>query len=384
MVAVAAALVLGSAVVSMVRSALGPRPLTSYVAPQYWLSYEEGFVRRALPGALLRLVTGGPDPSLALVKAAGVGWSVLAVLAVLVLAVGLARQAQDRRATVAVAAAVVVSPLGLSLYARDLGRPDTVGVVVLVALAALPWRRWPTLPAAAAVAGLTTAAVAAEEFLVGLVVPLGLLVLRSAWAGRRGRGLWIAVTLAPGLVVALLSAALPVPADLLTRALAAARAAGVRPSRPLVPGYGDHDSVSRLGYGMVENARIYYGITTPAGVVATTLLCALLHLLVLGVIWHLLGRSLRERVYLLLTGLPALVALALSVAGIDYRRWWSLALVAALGAVLQQTGERTSRPNAGRALTAALIVLAVAGVALQSMPLWPVRSFAELRTRALN
>ena len=379
------AVVLVGALVSVVRSALLGRLVTPYVAPQFWLSYEDGFVRRGLPGALTRLLAGGRTPTLALADAVGVGLSALAVLAVVALALLLARRAADHRTGVAVAAAVLVTPLGLSLYARDLGRPDAVGVVVLVALAALPWRRWPTAPAAALAAGLTTAAVATEEFLVALVLPLGLVVLASAWVARRHHRAWLALTLAPAAALAALSAVVPAPPAVLARAVVAARAAGVPPSLPLAPGLADHDAVSRLGHGFWDNTRTYYALTSVPGVVAATLLCAGLHLLVVGLVWRLLGRPLRQRAFVLLAGLPALVALALSVAGIDYRRWWALAVVAALAAVLHRTGGGSRSPApTGRHLGAALVTLAVAGVLLQTMPLWPPRSWTELVSRMLG
>ena len=46
------------------------------------------------------------------------------------------------------AAAVLVTPLGLSHTARDLGRPDALGVLVAVLLVTVPWARLPPLLAA--------------------------------------------------------------------------------------------------------------------------------------------------------------------------------------------------------------------------------------------
>lgn len=382
LVALAAAAVLVTSLVSLVIEAAGPHPVTPYVAPQYWLSYEHGFVRRALPGEVLRLLLGDRPPGYLLVRVVGIGLSVLAVLAVLGLAAGLARLAADRRTAVVVAAVLVVSPLGLALYARDLGRSDALGVVLLVALVAGPWRRWPPLATGLAVALLTTTAVAVAEFLVVPAGPLALLVLGSAWAGRPRRRLGTALTLLPAAVLTVLCAVLPTPRAELVAATAAARAAGVPPSVPLVPGQTDHDAVSRLGYGFWENVQTYYGSTTPAGVLGLAVGCALLHVLVLGLVWRLLGGTLRERAFGVVAGASAAAALVMSVAGIDYRRWWSLALVAALAAVLHLAAGRPRRPVvAGRGLVVALVVLALAGVALQNLPLWPVTSWPELRTR---
>ena len=382
LVVLAAAAVLVTSSVSLVLEATGPQPLSAYVAPQYWLTYEHGLVRRALPGEVLRLLLGGRAPGYALVRTVGVGLSVLAVLTVLALAAGLARRAADRRTARVVAAVIVVCPLGFALYARDLGRSDALGVVLLVALVALPWRRWPPLLTGLAVAWVTTTAVAVAEFLVVLAGPLALLALSSAWAGRQGHRVWAALTLLPCVALTGFSAVVTNPRAELTAATTAARAAGVPPSVPLVPGQTDHDAVSRLGYGFWENVQAYYGSTTPAGVLGLALTCAALHLLVLGLVWRLLGGGLRERAFHAVAGLSAAAALVLSVAGIDYRRWWSLALVAALGAVLHLTRDRPRRPvMVGTGLAVALLVLAVSGAALQNLPLWPVSSWGELRTR---
>ena len=381
LLAVGAVVVVGWSSVSLVRALFEPSAMTPYVAPLYWLGYQDGFVRRALPGALARLLAGGEDPTLAQATFVGVAASVLAVLAVLLLAVLLGRRAASRTGATAVASAVVVSPLAVSLFARDLGRPDAFGVVVLVVLAAVPWRRLPAVAAALAVAVLTTAAVAAEEFLVAFVVPVGLLALWSQGPALR-TPLRAGLALAPSVLVAVLSALVPVSPALVQRTLTAALAAGVPPSLPIVPGYDDHDAVSRLGYSFGENARTYYSVTTPLGVVAATLLCAGFYLLVLVVVWRLLGRPLERSVFWLAAGLPALAALALAAAGIDYRRWWALALVTGLCLVLQLGERRARRPAViSSPLVVALVVLAVTGASLQTLPLWPVSSLSEFALR---
>jgi hypothetical protein len=156
----------------------------------------------------------------------------------------------------------------------------------------------------------------------------------------------------------------------------------VPPPWTLVPGQGDHDSVSRLKYGFWDNLQIYYSILTPQGVVATTVLWLGVYLLLLGAAWRLLGRGLVERRFLVVATVFALSALALSCAGIDYRRWWSLAVVGALGTLLQLTSGEQERPAVNdAAVVGALVCLAVAGVLLQNMPLWPVRSFSELSAK---
>lgn len=350
--------------------------MTPYVAPQYWLNYEYGFVRRALPGAVLHFLVGDQPPSYTLVKVAGVGLSAAAVLAVLVLAALLARRAANRWAAVAVGAAAVGSPLGLSLYARDIGRTDALGVVSLVVLVWVPWRRLPAPARVVGVAAVSSVAVAAEEFLIAFVLPVALVVAWSSLASLRCRLAWTTITVLPSMIAAVLSAAITPPSPLLTKAAAAARSAGVPPPVSILPGQADHDSVSRLKYGLVENMRAYYAITTPVGVVVTTVTLAAVYLLLVGLVWHLLGRTLRDREVLAVIAVFAAGALALSVVGIDFRRWWALAAVAALAMVLQltSTSRRSPQKVIGPKVGIALSCLAVAGAILQGMPLMPTET----------
>lgn len=362
------AVVLTATGVALARRAAGPDPMTPYVAPLWWLGFTDGFVRRGLPGALLRLLSGGRPPSLALADAAGVGLTVAAVAALVVLAVTLARRAPDRWTAAAVAVAVLVTPLGVSQTARDLGRPDALGVLVAVVLVTAPWARLPPLLAAVVVAALTSAAVGAEELLAALVLPLAWLALRSAFPASRVR--WLAV--APGLVLALLSALLPAPSTALVRARAEASAAGVPAPVPLPGGPPDHDAVARLGHGLLDNLVAYYATTTAVSVAVTTFVWAGAHLLLLAVVQRLLGRSLRERAFLLVVAGSVAVAVALSVVGIDYRRWWALAAMGALCAVvLLPRGARD--PVVGRGTAVGLVVLAVTGLLLRAMPVLPLQ-----------
>jgi hypothetical protein len=365
--------VLLTSVGTLLERAGRPHPMTPYVAPQYWLSYSDGFVRRGLPGAALRALAGGQPPGYDLVKGFALALTAAALGAVVVLALLLARQAGDRLAATAVVIAVVACPLGLSLFARDVGRTDALGVVVLVALVAVPWCRLPPGAVVAGVGLLTAVAVGSEEFLVAFVLPPALLTLRSALPGRRFHTAWTAAAVLPALVLATLSAVAPAPPAALARAQAEARAAGVPSAVPLVEGPQDHDAVSRLGYGLVENIAAYYATTTPLRVLVTTVVWASVYLLVLGLVWRLLGRAVQDRAFLLLTTGMALVALALSVIGIDYRRWWALAAVTGLSVVLQlgRCGPG-SAGRAGRGVVGALLVLTVAGLLLRSMPVYPL------------
>lgn len=377
----ACALLVTAAALTLVRSfdilldkATRPHPMTPYVAPQYWLSYRHGFVRRALPGELLHVLMGGAAPTYPLVKVVGVGLSVAAVLAVIVLAVMLARRAPTRAAGVAIAAAVLSSPLSLSLLARDVGRLDAAGVVLVVVLVGLPWDRLASPLVALGVAVLAAAAVASEEFLLAFVLPLAVLVAWQSLGDRRFGRAWTVVAVAPCLVVTAISAAVKPPARLLEETTAAARAAGVPPPVPMAPGQVDHDSVSRLKYGFVENMQAYYALTSPVGVVVTTAIWTVVYALLAGLVWHLLGRSVRQRAFVVVTTGFALGAVALSVAGIDYRRWWTLAMVAVLAASLRLTTSE-GRPvsyREGPWLTAAAGGVALIGAVLYYMPLFPL------------
>ncbi|MBP2417927.1 hypothetical protein ACFFOM_10025 [Microlunatus capsulatus] len=365
------AVVLVATAVALVVRALRPDPMTPYVAPLWWLGYDDGFVRRGLPGAVLRAVAGGP-PSLALANAAGVGLTVAGIAALVVLAVALARRAPDRGTALAVAAAVLVTPLGVSHTARDLGRPDALGVLVAVLLVTLPWARLPPLLAVVLVVVLTSAAVGAEELLAVLVLPLAWLALRSAFPTARVP--WPALAVLPGVALAVLSAVVPVPSAAILRARGDAAAAGVGPPEPLPRGPADHDAVSRLGHGLLDNLRAYDATTSVPSVLVTTALWAAVHLLLLGLVWRLLGPSRSDRTFRLLVVGSVAVALALSVVGIDYRRWWALATVGALCAAVLLTPRPPVERSAavGRGTGVGLVALAAAGLLLRLMPVLPL------------
>ncbi|GAA1427003.1 hypothetical protein GCM10009616_03020 [Microlunatus lacustris] len=367
--------VLAATVVLLVRRAARLSPMTPYVAPQYWLSYSDGFVRRGLHGAALRALAGGEPPTLALVNVVAVGLTVVSLVAVLVLAVALARRAPDRWTAVALAVAVVATPLGPSHVARDLGRPDALGLAVAVVLVTVPWARLPPPVAALVVALLTSVTIGTEELLAVLVLPLGWLALHRTLP--RSPRLWPTLAVLPGVGLTAVSVLLPPPPAALARARADAAAAGVPAPEPLPGGPPDHDAVARLGHGLLDNMTSYYATTSAASVLVTAVLWATMHLLLLGVVWRLLGRSLSERTFWRLVAGSAAVALTLSVAGIDYRRWWALAALGALCLVVLMTRDAVvpvvSAPPVRVGTAVALVVLAVTGLLLRTMPVLPLR-----------
>src|SRR5919112_116936 len=117
-------------------------PLTDYKAANYWLGYRFGFVRRGLPGEILRRVVAGP-PTYRHVAVTAVGLSRAAVLSVVPMALQAARRAPRGQPRVAAAGLLLLSPLTCSLLRHDVGRYDAVGVLVLALLAAARpvWRR---------------------------------------------------------------------------------------------------------------------------------------------------------------------------------------------------------------------------------------------------
>lgn len=350
-----------------------PFPLTPYVFPQYWLDYGDGFVRRALPGQVLRWLLGRPPDRGEVVVVATV-LALAAVAGVLALAVALARRAGSRSAGLAVAGAVVVSPLTLSLPVRDLGRPDSVGLAVLALLACLPWQRMPGPLTAGLVAVLCAAATATQEFLLLVVAPVAVLALHRCTGDRRVRLLTSALALGPAVLVALLSAVVPTPVAAVDRATAEAAGAGVPPPGTLLP---DHTSVLRLRYGFVDNLSAYYSLLDPRTVVATTVMWGGVAVLTLGLVWQLMGGALRDGRFVAVLAAVVLVAGLLSCAGIDHRRWWALATVGGLAALVLLTppsgaGEGPDRRRALLLLPAAALLVA-AGWAMQLFPVFSLQ-----------
>jgi hypothetical protein len=350
-----------------------PFPLTPYVFPQYWLDYGDGVVRRALPGQVLRWLLGRPPDRGDVVLAATV-LALAAVAGVLALAVALARRAGSRWAGLAVAGAVLVSPLTLSLPVRDLGRPDSVGLAVLALLACLPWRRLALPFATGLVAVLCAVATATQEFLLLVVAPVAVLALARCTGGRRTRAPAAAVALAPAAVVALVGAVVPAPSAVVDRATAEAAAAGVPPPGTLVP---DHTSVLRLRYGFLDNLTAYYSLLDPPTVVATTLMWGGVAVLTLGLVWQLIGGALRDRRFVAVLASAVLVAGLLSCAGIDHRRWWALATVGGLAALVLLTPPSGAGVGPGRRrallLVPAAALLVAAGWAMQLFPVFSLQ-----------
>jgi hypothetical protein len=359
-----------------------PTPLTPYKEPQWWLDYDAGFVRRGLPGEVLSWVAGGP-PDRGLVAAAGTALTLAAVLAVVALAVALARSAPTRAAGVLVATVVVASPLTVSLLLHDVGRYDGLGVLALAMLALTPARQ-PSSAVGAAVAVVVTAVVvtavtAAQELLLPVLAPAALARVGalpvgpaagagSGSAGLRARLAVGTAALGPAAGVAVASALLPAPASAVTDARGAAVAAGV----PRQGGWGDAlDAVDRT---LVENVA-FFGFFEPAALAWSALLWAGLYAATAAVLARLLGRG-HDRTWWVLAAWQAAVAAGLSLLGVDFRRWWGLALLGLVAAAA------VTRPGAVTAVEAGpRSALAAAHLGHEAAAAQPRRGSADVGTR---
>jgi hypothetical protein len=364
MLIAAACLILVQTGLQLFRRSHSATPMSPYVTPQFWLSYHEGFVRRGLPGEVLRLLEGDHAPSLLAVKVAGLALAAGTGAAVVLLAVVLARRARSFTEKLLTTAVILVTPLTLSLYLRDVGRYDAIGVIVLAILGCTPWGRLPRGVAVASVAFLAAVAVACTEFLIVFVVPLSLLVMVRDARGRHPAAM-AAVTQLPALTIATLSAVLKPANSYFSDVLGTALAHGAPQPVNQVP---DHDSVSRLKHGFVDNALTYYSITDAATVITAALMWAAVFVVTLCLVWTALGRSLRQRAFQAVVGTASLAALSLSLAGIDFRRWWALATVAALAALVKIPSGGEARSLKPWQLLASAVFLAVAGIRLERMP----------------
>lgn len=323
-----------------------PTPLTPYKEPQWWLDYNAGFVRRGLPGEVLSWVTGGP-PDRGTVAATGTALTLAAVLAVVALAVLLARSAPTRPQAWLVATVGVASPLTVSLLLHDVGRYDGIGVLAL-ALLALPlgWGRLPRWAVTVAVALVVTGVTAAQELLLPVLAPVALArvgVLPGWRAGgtasqaHRAHLAGRTAVLAPAAGVAAASALLPAPASAVAEARAAAVAAGVPPQG----GWGDAlDAVDR---SLPENVA-FFEFFTPATLAWSALLWAGVYAATVPVLARLLGRE-DDRTWWVLAAVHAAVAAGLSLLGVDFRRWWGLALLGLVAAAaVTRPGPVTAAP----------------------------------------
>ena len=350
------------------------RALTDYKAPNYWLDYRLGFVRRGLPGEALRRVVGG-SPTYQQVEVTAVGLSRAAALSVVPIALQATRRAPGRLPRVAATALLALSPLSTSLLLHDIGRYDAIGVLSLALLAAARpvWRRLPLPIGVLLLAAVLAVAAATEEFLFAVVAPAAVaaaaLLPRAQKLRTDQRLLLLGAVLAPGAAVAGASLLVPAPDPALLWARNEATRAGVGP-----PDAAMGDALAALGRNFAENLA-FFRLFEPTAVVTALALWAALYVVTTALLGRLLGTG-SARQYHFLVGLHALVGASLCTVGTDFRRWWGLSLLGLLATLgLSETPPKADE-RVRLTVVAAVAALALAGLGLRDAPVYP---WGELR-----
>ncbi|SEP65673.1 hypothetical protein [Microlunatus flavus] len=345
--------------------------LNVYSATQYYLTWQDGFFRRAFPGTVLHLLTGR-DPSIAGLTVVITVVTVLGLVATAVL-VALAARLDAFRGVEALALTVLVtSPLTFSMVLHNRSRLDSVVVLLFLLLALLPSRvlgaRWLSSVLAA---GLAAAAVGSLELSVGFV---GAILLARALREPAGpaRVVRLVAEVAPGAAIALASLLLRPSAASVDRV--AGRFASVGIAAP------HENSVSVLTNDLPQALAL-----NRDHLLATRVLWFLVFLACFVVTVHLLRRLADRtagagprRAETVFAALVLVTAGAVSVVGFDYGRWFSLALLALLASSVVLRGRPTTPlrvPTQDRPLprTTNRLLVAVLLVSLlgQHFPVYP-------------
>ena len=338
-----------------------------YIGTLYYVDYSHGFVRRGLPGELIALVWRHSRSSS---EVAGWTLTILAVVAVVVIALRAARLVAGTTSRLLVVSLVLLSPLSVTTVLRDPGRYDAIGLVLM------GWLIWwtsvraprPALLLSFAVVA-TAIAVACEEFLILYLAPVVVaLVYRHVPAGGRrrldGRSAVIAaLCLVPAAAVALASAAVTPSASYIAEIERVAN-----PSTKLNPAY-------FLGLSLHGNVS-YVASHGWRYVIATGAIWLFVYVLTVVAISIATGRT--EIWYWASAAYFALTAIAISIVALDARRWWTLALLGHVTvAGIAGIGERSaSRARSPKLRPAAGIVVALAlavSVYAQSLPKTVIR-----------
>lgn len=297
-----------------------------YIGPLYFVDYSDGFIRRGLPGEVMRLLTGGHGRTST--EVAGWALTLLAALAVVAIALQAARRRRDPYSRCLVATLALLTPLSVTTILRDPGRYDAVGIVFLGLLLWVTRHQLSAVALACVVSVVFAAVVASEEFLIAYLAPSIVLVLysqiegeeRVSGAARFSRRLatLLGIALVPACALAIASLASRPSPSYLDRVQQVAQ-----PRSQLDPTY-------FLGLSLRENIH-YVSSHGARYVVATGTLWFLIFALTLVAIWLAGGRY--GSWYWLSGAYFALVAVTLSVVALDARRWWTLAFLGHLAVV---------------------------------------------------
>jgi len=357
------------------RDLLWADPSESFVSPYKasacWVTYADGFVRRGLPGEILKVLAGGtPTPTQATILAAGLVLAATSALVILVTSVARVVQRPDDR--LFVIALVTVSPFTFSLLDKEIGRLESIGVVVMAVIAALARggevSAISRLVRAAAMSASVAMATACEELLFAFVAPLAVLGLYRL-GYTRGKLLALAtVVVAPGAVLAAMSVLLRPSQASLVVAISKANAEGIPVDVTA------ENSISTLGQSATQGLEFTLGMS--ALTVATCLLlfggC---YLLTTAMIRYVVRP---DRLAWALIATFGVAALLLSAIGNDYGRWWALAFVAVVAGLAMLGSPSTVTTDIvrrARGLRLAGVLLACAvlvfSVRLQLLNVWP-------------
>jgi hypothetical protein len=308
-------------------------PSHNYTIPIYYISYSDGFARRGLPGALLKLVVGNPTSH----EARVFGWLLTALavagVATIVLLLNRCSALVERRLLLSLIAAT--SSLSLLLVLADPGRYDDIGFVCVAGIALLAFQPRASIVAVVGLLTLATAvATLSEEFLFGFLCPVVLtcafqIVRRSNEDSSVGSRLrqaarLSALPLGTGAVLLAWSVIAKPSAAL----VAAAQRASGHPLHEL-----DAASALRLSVSGQWQLQEYYGkyaVITPA-------VWAVLFGLTCVAISRFIDRI--DRYYWISAAYCACVGIVLSVIGIDGRRWWAMAFVTQLATTAIRYGQ---------------------------------------------
>jgi hypothetical protein len=261
---------------------------------------------------------------------------------------------------------LLLSPLTATLMLHDVGRYDAIGVVVLAALAA-GRSLWPCLPLPVGVvllAGAVLLAAASEEFLLAVVAPTAVaaaaLLARGRELGGWGRLVVPGAVLVPGAVMAGASMVVPAPPAALQAARAEALRAGVLPAGAM------GDSLTALNRDVLQNVA-FFRLFRPRAVVLSLGLWAGTYAGTTALLGRLLGAGAGYRS---LVAVHAAIGAALSAVGVDFRRWFGLALMGVLSTVALLDPPLAAQP-VGAGTIAATVLLTVAGLVPRDLPVHP-------------